>query len=442
MDYTQAMAFIKSAEKFGQRLGLENIAGLTAYLNHPERGLKFVHVAGTNGKGSTCAMIAQVLMEAGYKTGLYISPYLENFNERIQLDNAPISDEALADAATDVKAAVDKMTADGHAHPTEFEINTAMAFVYYKKAAADIVVLEVGLGGRLDATNVISGAEVAVITSISFDHQEYLGDTLEKIAFEKASIIKEDYDVCVYALNAPEVKKVISDFAAAKNARVHMPEKTDVRLLHAGMEGQRLRYENSASQLGIGTFDLGLIGMHQIYNALNALTALEVLKAKGWHITPEAVLRGMARVKFKGRFEILHVSPLIVIDGGHNIEGVTSFVQNFKTYFPGKKTVLFFGMLRDKQVDASLALLSQIAKRIYTLTPEDPRAVNATEMADYIKTHYKNIETAALENAADVAACIDFSEKEELYAFTGSLYMIGRARTILNQLIDAHRKNG
>jgi dihydrofolate synthase/folylpolyglutamate synthase len=261
----------------------------------------------------------------------------------MQLNNAPISDAALADAATEVKAAVDAMVADGHDHPTEFEINTAMAFVYYKKAAADIVVLEVGLGGRLDATNVISDAEAAVITSISFDHQEYLGDTLEKIAFEKAGIIKEGCDVCVYALNPPSVKKVIADFAAARTARVHMPEKSDIRLIASSICGQRLRYEKKDSLLGVGQFDLGLLGSHQVYNALNALTALEVLKKKGWKITPDAVMSGMAGVQFSGRFEILNVSPLIVIDGGHNIEGITSFVENFKMYFPVKKRTFFSG---------------------------------------------------------------------------------------------------
>lgn len=435
MNYEEAMQFIASTGKFGQRLGLENITRLTNYLGNPERDLKFVHVAGTNGKGSTCAMIASVLSAAGYKTGLYISPFLENFNERIQLDNVPISDEALADAATIVKAACDAMVRDGCNHPTEFEINTAMAFVFYKKASADIVVLEVGLGGRLDATNVIPGAEAAVITSISYDHQQYLGDTLEKIAFEKASIIKTGYHVCIYALNPPEIKKIITDFAAEKHAFVHIPDKSDIRLISSDIDVQHLSYEKKDSKLNVREFELGLIGSHQVYNALNALAALEILKSRGWNIGPEAVKTGMARVQFKGRFEILNKTPLIVIDGGHNIEGITSFVENFSLYFPGKKANLFFGMLSDKQVDASVALLSKIAKCIYTLTPEDPRAVCAADMTRYIKTHYKNIESVPLADFGDIEKYIDFDRNEEIYAFTGSLYMIGHARTKLNTLI-------
>ena len=192
MDYKQALEYIHSTNKFGSRLGLHNITKLLEYLGNPQDKLRFIHVAGTNGKGSTCTMLSYILTEAGYRTGLYISPYLEDFRERIQINNEMISESELAEAAAKVKAAVEKMLSEGYEHPTEFEIVTAIGMVFYEKQKPDIVILEVGLGGRLDATNVIKTSEVSVITSISIDHAEYLGDTIEKIAFEKASIIKEN----------------------------------------------------------------------------------------------------------------------------------------------------------------------------------------------------------------------------------------------------------
>lgn len=442
MNTEEAIAFIHSTYKFGSKLGLDNISRLLELLGNPQDRLKFVHVAGTNGKGSTSTMTSYVLKEAGYNTGLYISPYLEKFNERMQMNNVPISDELLAELVERVKAAIDVMVAEGENHPTEFEVVTAVGMLYFEHEHADIVVLEVGMGGKLDATNVIKHAEAAAIVTIGYDHMMYLGDTLELIAGEKAGIIKNDYDVSIYCKNIDSVYQVFKDKADSVGARVYRNSAADVEMLSSSIDGQLIRYKKADSVLGIDTFELSLLGEHQMYNALNVLNVLEILKKKGWNITPEAIKRGLKNVRFTGRFEILNRDPIIVIDGGHNIEGITSFVTNVKLFFPNKKVSLFYGMLMDKQVGESLDLLTQIAKCIYTLTPrEADRAVPADQMADYIHKHYPGVQAVPLDDFANIPEHIDFSKTDEIYAFTGSLYMIGEARTILTGLIEKNKQN-
>ena len=436
MNYQEALDFIHSGYKFGMILGLDNITLLLEYLGNPQADLKFIHLAGTNGKGSTSAMLASVLKNCGYKTGLYISPYLERFGERIQINNVEIPDDELVEATTIVKKACERMVQEGHQHPTEFEVVTAIAMVYYKKQQVDIIVLEVGLGGRLDATNVISSAEVAVITSISFDHMAYLGNTLKEIAYEKAGIIKENNDVSVYALNDKEVIDEIKRNAEEKHARVYVNDPEDIKLIDSSIDGLKIKYLKKDSNLGIDEFVLSMIGDYQVYNALNALTVLEILKNKGWNITTEAVLKGLQEVRFTGRFEIMHRNPIIVIDGGHNIEGITSFVNNIRRYFPDQKVVLFYGMLNDKQVDESVNLLATIAKEFFTLTPSDPRAVPAEEMTAFIHENYPDIPSHPLQSIAEIKEHVDMHKSDEIYAFTGSLYMIGSARTKLTELIN------
>ncbi len=438
MNYEQAMDFIDQSGKFGSKLGLKNISVLMSYLSDPQNNLKFIHVAGTNGKGSACAMLSNVFIKAGYTTGLYISPYLENYNERIQLNNAPISDEDLVKVISSVKSAVDKMIENGYDHPTEFEINTAAAFLYYKIKKADIVILEVGMGGRLDATNVINQSEASVIMSIGLDHQQYLGKTKEKIAFEKAGIIKENGNVVIYPLNTDGVKNIITEQAKKKHAHSYICDENNIKILSSSTNGQLLRYDNPSSVIGTKEFELGLLGEHQAYNALTVLYTLEVMKKRGWNISDTAIEEAMQSVKFSGRFEILCRKPYIIIDGGHNIDGVKTFVNGIKTYFKNKKVTLFFGMLSDKQVDESVDLLISIAKRIYTLTPEDPRAVSAAEMRDFIKGKYPNIEVEALGDIKEISKHINLNNYDEIYAFTGSLYMIGFARTLINNIIKHH----
>lgn len=435
MNYDKALDFINATYTFGEIIGLDNVKKLLDELGNPEESLKFIHVAGTNGKGSTSTMLSYVLTEAGYNTGLYISPYLEEFTERIQLNNKPIDKGVLTGIIERVKPVIEKVVAEGCQYPSQFEIVTAVAMIYYKEVKADIVVLEVGMGGRFDATNVIPSAEAAAIVSISFDHMQYLGSTLKEIAFEKAGIIKDNYDVSIYCGIDDEIYSVFEKAAKNHNARLYRNDKNDIHFVENRNNRQVLRYTKKDSVLGIDEFELALLGSNQRYNVLNVLNVLEILVKKGYKISSESILNALKNVVFTGRFEIMHKDPIIVIDGGHNIEGITSFVDNIKIYFPNKKINLFYGMLNDKQVDESIALLSTVASVIHTLTPWDKRAVPAEEMADFIRENYPDLPVEALGSISNAKAYIDFSKKDEVYAFTGSLYMIGEARTELRKLI-------
>ena len=439
MNYEEALSYISRTHKFGSILGLDTIRELLARLGNPQKELKFVHIAGTNGKGSTSTMLSYILKEAGYKTGLYISPYLEKFTERIQLNNENIPEEELAEACEKVSIAIDSMLKDGFNNPTEFEIETAIAMVYYLKEKADIVILEVGLGGRLDATNIIDTAEAAGIVSLSFDHMQYLGNTLSEIAYEKAGIIKDNYSVSLYAKNEQCVIDNVTKKCKEVNAELFVNNLDDIKVIYTDIDMQRVKYSKENSILDLDEFDMTLLGEHQAYNALNVLTLCEILIKKGWKISTENIKKAMVSVKFIGRFEVLNKEPIVVIDGGHNIDGITTFVKNVKTYFKGEKVNLFYGMLSDKQVDSSLDLLTTIAKRIYTLTPTDDRAVPAKEMKEFIDSHYEGIECVALEDFAEIVNYVDLTSTDEIYAFTGSLYMIGDARTILVKHIKSNR---
>ena len=439
MNYEEALSYIHSTHKFGSKLGLDNIRDLLNRLGNPQKKLKFIHVAGTNGKGSTCTMLSYILEKSGYSTGLYISPYLEEFTERIQLNNKQIPRQELADAVEKVKKAIDAMLEEGCDNPTEFEIETAAAFLFYAKQKADIVILEVGLGGRLDATNVIDSAEAASIVSISYDHMQYLGNTLEEIAMEKAGIIKENYDVSLYCKNEQSVIDTIQKISNSRNANLYVNDARDIEIISQDIDGQIVRYNKKDSVLGVKEFLMTLLGEHQAYNALNVLNVCEILVKKGYNIPSHAITEAMKSVRFSGRFEILHKNPVIVIDGGHNIDGIRSFTANLRKYFKNRKVVLFYGMLKDKQIDESLQLLTATSKKIYTLTPEEDRAMPSDEMAAFITERYPNIPCEPLMDFSEIDNHIDFSKKDEIYAFTGSLYMIGTARTELVRLIKQNR---
>ena len=438
MNYEEALNFIHSTYTFGEKIGLENIQRMLDYLDNPHKGLKFIHIAGTNGKGSTSTMLSYILREAGYNTGLYISPYLEEFTERIQLNNEPIDRQLLADLTETVKAVVERIDAEGHQYPSEFEVVTAIAMLFYKKVNADVIVLETGMGGRFDATNIIEDNEAAVITSISYDHMLYLGDTLEEIAFEKAGIIKPAGSVSLYCEISGSVLEVFQKKAAEMNAEIRLSDTDDIELISSDIDGQIIRYKKADSLLGLDELRLSLLGDHQIKNVLNVLTACEILKSKGYALDAESIKNALGKVRFTGRFEVMHKSPVIVIDGGHNIEGINSFVGNIERYFEGRKVNLFYGMLNDKQIDESLMRLTKTAKAIYTLAPFDKRAVPAEEMAQHIRDNYPHIETYPLNSFDEIADHIDFSAADEIYAFTGSLYMIGEARTKLTEAINKH----
>ena len=306
MDYKEALAYIHAVENLGSKPGLSRIRELMEKLGDPQKDLRFIHIAGTNGKGSCAAMTASVLKAAGYKTGLYTSPYLYRFNERMQINGRQIDDDVLAEIVSRVKPAAEAM-AD---RPTEFELMTAVALLWYAQEKCDVVVLEVGLGGRFDATNIIGPPEAAVIMNIGLDHTAVLGDTVEQIAFEKAGIIKPGTDVVLFQ-QGEAVTEVVRRRCAEEGARLHIADFSQIVSEFDSLYGQSFTYRGQP-------YALPLLGAHQLKNAAVVLELVQVLREKGWTLEQSDVEHGLYAVSWPGRFELLSDEPLFVVDGGHN----------------------------------------------------------------------------------------------------------------------------
>ena len=370
MSYESTLEYIGSAKWQRSKPGLERTRELLRCLGNPEKQLKFVHVAGTNGKGSTCACIASVLQQAGYRTGLYISPYINRFNERMQINGEEIPDGELEQIVDEIRPFADAMEDT----PTEFEVITAVAMKYFLNNKADIVVLEVGLGGELDSTNVIDTPEVAVITAIGLDHTALLGNTLPEVASAKAGIIKTGGLVCAYPAD-DDVTAVFENKCREVGASLTM---TDMGSLHV-----------KAVELDGCTFDFGglkdvfvpLAGSYQPWNASVAITACRLLASRGWKITDEDIVEGLAKVKWPGRFEVLMKHPVFVLDGAHNPHGIKATVASLKEHFGDRKLTFVMGVMADKDVSHMVEMITPLADRVYTARPENYRAMDAMDLA-------------------------------------------------------------
>lgn len=428
MNYDEALEFIHGTYAFGIKLGLDNIGKLLEYMDNPQDKLKYVHIAGTNGKGSTSNMISNVLKESGYRVGLFISPYLEEFTERIQINGVYISKEDLGRVSGIVKESIDKMLNDGYPHPSEFEVVTAIGLQYFYEEKVDMVALEVGMGGRFDATNIIKTPQVSIITSIAFDHMQYLGDTLEEITFEKAGIIKENGHVVLYP-QGEQVEKQIREICLERNNKFYPANASILELKNASLTGQELFFKGSKN-LEAFNFKLSLLGNHQILNCATALTALDVLKEKGYNISTHSIQRGMSTIRFPGRFELLKEAPTIFIDGAHNENGIDSLVNTVKTYLD-KKVTLIFGVLADKDFNPMIDKLETICDKIYTVTPSNPRAMSSQELAEIIKKRHPEMEVTPLKTIKEGTDIALNGDVDDVFVFVGSLYMIGEARTLL-----------
>ena len=428
MNYQEALKFIEESHKFGMRLGLENSFKLLDLLGNPQDKLKIVHVAGTNGKGSVCSFIANTLKEQGYKVGLYTSPYLETFTERIRLNGENIPEEDVARIVTIMKDKIEDMVKEGYAYPTEFEIETAMAFYYYCEQNADYVVLEVGLGGRYDATNVVKSPLVSVIVSLSLDHIGVLGDTLGKIAYEKAGIIKENSIAVVYK-QKEEAEEVIKDVCKEKNTKY----------IEANFEDMKIKKSDIYSQVFDCTIlgermedmEISLIGEHQVNNAILALTVIKVLRdERQVEISEDAIRRGFLNTKWPGRIEKIKDNPVFIIDGAHNEDGAKSLSKALDKHFKGKKMTLLIGMLKDKDIDGVLELLMDKFNKVITTTPDNDRAISAEELQDKIKKYVDDV--IAIPNIEDaVKYTLDNAKEDDIIISAGSLYMIGHIRTLV-----------
>lgn len=421
MTYEEALNYIHSICWKGSILGLSRIIDLMHDLGDVQDTLKIIHVAGTNGKGSTCAMLESILRSAGYRTGLYISPFIERFNERMCVNGQPIADEELAEITEYVKRFAEKM----EDHPTEFELNTAIAFEYFYRSKCDIVVLETGLGGRMDSTNLIRSPEVAVITGVALDHMAVLGDTVEQIAAEKAGIIKEGVPV-IWGGTHEGATQVIADKAAEMHAELHCPDYGKLDAKHYSLTN------------GI-TFDYGdrknltvqLRGSYQPHNAAIVLETVDLLRARGWCIPEEALRKGLASTKWQARFEVLSTDPLAVYDGSHNMEGVTAAAESIKLYFGDEKVILLTGVMEDKDYLGMASTLAPLVASVVTVTPDNPRSLNA---ADYAKVFTSLGITAVSADSipSGVAKAIALAkESGRPLMILGSLYMYGDVKVAI-----------
>ena len=414
MDYRQALDYIDGTRWLGSRLGLERTETLLEHLGRPQDALKFVHIAGTNGKGSCAAMLASILKTAGYRTGLYTSPYLFRFNERMQLNGKPIGDEDLAALVTQIAPLADAM----EDHPTEFELITAVALKWFAEQHCDIVVLEVGLGGRFDATNVIPAPEAAVIMNIGLDHTQTLGDTVEKIAAEKAGILKPGCDAVVYE-QRESVLDAIRQKAREVGAALHIADFSRLVPEFDSLEGQSFTYKDEP-------YALALLGDHQLRNAAVVLETVEVLRRRGWELPQEDVEHGLYATSWPARFELVSEEPPFVVDGGHNPQCAESVRANLLRYFPETRRVLLVGVLGDKDWQEIFRILDGAADEWVCVTPDSERALPAAELGAFLEKTGKpvtvcgsipeGVETAR-ERAEGGMACA-----------VGSLYMAGAVR--------------
>ena len=429
MNYSEALEYIHGINRYAKKLGLENIRRLMRELGDPQDRLKFIHIAGTNGKGSTAALAASVMRAAGYRTGLYTSPYLQRFTERIVVDGAEIPEGEVARLAGVVRDAVPAVVADGFGHPTELEVVGAIAFLYFEQAGCDVVAFEVGLGGRFDPTNVIKTPLAAVIATIDYDHVARLGATLEEIAFEKAGIIKAGGDVVSYPQPAG-VARVLERAAISAGARLKLCDFTSIRQEAYGLSGQRFSYGRHDG------LEISLLGDFQMKNAALVVEAVETINGNagcGIRVTDDALRRGLKEARWPGRMEILRENPVFMIDAAHNAQGARVLRDTLDKYCAGREKILIFGVLRDKDYMGIIDSMLPAASAVFAVTPQSDRAIGADELAGIVR------DRGAPELAGRVFACGSAEEAAEraialagdtdavICAF-GSLYYIGILR--------------
>ena len=427
MDYRETLEYISSVNWKGSVPGLDRISVLMEKLGNPQDKLKFVHIGGTNGKGSTAAFISHILRAAGYRTGLFISPYIQEFNERIQIDNQNISNEDLAEIATYIRPYAESMDD----LPTEFELNTAIAFEYFYRKKCDIVVLEVGMGGEFDATNVIKKPEAAVLTAIGLDHMEYLGDTVVKIASTKAGIIKPGCQVVLYR-QSDEVTDVIRQRCNEVNARLHISEPDKLQLINSDINGQTYDSEH-------GMLNIKLAAQYQKYNLATAVRTIEVLIENGFEISDQDIQNGLRESFWPGRFEILNTDPVFLVDGAHNPHGMKAAAESLRAVFSDKKLIVIFGVLKDKDYEQMLDIISPLVKVMLCVTPENKRALDASSLAEEVRS--RGVEAKVFRSISDaVDAAFSMADSSDVICAIGSLYMIGDIKTYTGSFMKRGKK--
>lgn len=418
---------IHEFNRFGMVLGLDRMEELLRRLGNPQDDLKVIHVAGTNGKGSVSKYLEEGLSACGYKMGLYTSPYIETFNERIRYDGADISDEDLEYYGQKVVSAAEAMVADGLDSPTEFEVVTAIAFLYFAGRQADITILEVGLGGIGDSTNVVKSPLASVITSISYDHMAQLGSSLAEIAVNKAGIIKTG---CPVIANVPQrdAAKIIARKAYAMGSRLY-----DISGIRAAVSDETPFSQKVSMELyekSYSDVEISMVGRHQAENLKTALATLEILRKSGAvKLDREALYEGLKRARQPGRFEVISEDPVVIIDGAHNEAGAQALQETMAQHFAGKKILLVAGILADKEIDSIVKFLTKITDHIIVTEPDNPRKLAAEKLAEHVADF-----GVAAEAVSDVEAAVhrakELADGYDVILFAGSLYLIGDVRRL------------
>ena len=426
MNYKQAMEYVESLQVLGSVPGLENIINLCEKLGNPQEELRFIHIAGTNGKGSVSAYLSSVLGSAGYKVGSYNSPTIRDYRERICVNGQMISQRAFCELLEKVKEACDALREEGKGHPTPFEVETALGFLYFKEKKCDYVILECGMGGKLDATNLVKNTVVAVFTPIGMDHMGFLGATIEEIAVQKAGIIKAGCRV-VSAQQREEVSQIIEQVSSKQLIAPVFVQNEDATKIRYGLEKQSFLYQ------GEQKIEISLAGQYQIENALLALKVIDVLREEGIRISDCAVEKGFARAQWCGRFELISRKPYFVVDGAHNEDGARKLAQSIRFYFTNKKIIYIMGILKDKEYDKIISLTAPFATHIITTkTPDNPRAMDAYELAQVASAYHKSVTAAtSLEEAVEMSYLL--ADKDSVIIAFGSLSYLGRLMEIMEK---------
>ena len=418
MNYKEARVYLDEVSKYGSVLGLDNMRELLERLGNPQDDLKFIHISGTNGKGSALSYMSTILSGAGLRTGRYISPTLYAYRERIQVDGEMIDRESLAALVTVVKEAVDAMEAEKKGSPTVFEVETALSFLYFKEKKCDIVVLETGLGGTLDATNVVKTTVMEMISSIGMDHMEFLGGTLQEIAENKAGIIKPRTWV-VSAEQDPQAAAVIRRVCREKECRLSVVDPDAFQDVHSGYDRQTFSYKDWKD------VEITLAGTYQVTNAALALEAVEALRNLGYSLTEEQVRKGMKEAFWRGRFSVIHKNPVVVIDGAHNPAAAKVLKDSLETYFQGKDLHFIFGVFADKDYQSVISMTAPLAKHIITIqTPDNQRALPAEQLRDAVAKVNPSVEAAGSIREA-VRKSMENAQKDDVIVAFGSLSFLG-----------------
>ncbi|WP_311525951.1 folylpolyglutamate synthase/dihydrofolate synthase family protein [uncultured Parvimonas sp.] len=420
MDYETAMIKLRGEVCSGIKLGLQNIKTLMEKLGNPQDKLKIIHIAGTNGKGSCTSFVNSALVSQGYKVGMFTSPSIYNFEERIRINNKNIPEDKLIDLMNEVREVAETM----EVFPADFELVTAIAFLYFYREKCDFAIMEVGLGGRLDATNVARNPLITLITSISLDHQQFLGNTIPEIALEKAGIIKENVPLVLYSQSKEAMDSIIG-VANSKNSKVILNDLEKIELLENTKNGQIINYKDFKD------LKINLLGSHQINNATISLELLEQLRKMGFEISNESIYNGFSSVTWPCRFELVSKNPDFILDGAHNIDGIEKFISSMNFYYKDNKKIGIFGVLADKDYNEMLAKIVPCFDVFLTVRPDSDRAMESKELKERIEKLTEK-KVYSFENYQDaINKAIEISKEDDVISAFGSLYFVGEVRNLL-----------